>query len=94
MNYLRDTAEAIRQKVPTHLLPDEDSATLFLLYAVLARAKGTSVTREDVHNAWVAWMLIQGNEGHESMVPFSKLGPDTRREDEPFVEAIRSVASH
>ena len=65
--------------------------SLFLLYAVLLLAKGEDVTREDVHNAWVAWMEFNGEE-HKSMVPFTELPPDTQAEDSPFVIAIRSVA--
>ena len=49
------------------------------------------VTREDVHNAWVAWMTGNG-ENHESMVPFAKLPTDTQAEDSPLVVAIRTVA--
>ena len=72
-------------------MPDENTSDLFLLYGVLLLAKGEAVTREDVHNAWVAWMAIKG-EDHQSMVPFSQLPPETQAEDSPFVLAIRQVA--
>lgn len=89
MNYLEDIAERVRAGVPDDLVPD-DADALFLMYAVLARAKGTATTREDVHDAWTAWMLTRG-EQHSSMRPYSELPADTRGEDEPFVEAIRSA---
>jgi hypothetical protein len=47
--------------------------------------------REDVHNAWVAWMLDKG-ETHESIVPFVELSAETQAEDSPFMVAVRTVA--
>jgi hypothetical protein len=91
VSYLDEVADYLRNAVPADALPDEDTTGLFLLYAVLLLAKGDAVTREDVHNAWVAWMSSRG-EDHESMVPFSELSSDTQAEDSPFVGAIRNVA--
>lgn len=94
MTYLDALAEEIRRAVSPSALPDEDTTGLVLSYAVLLLAKGEDVTREDVHNAWVAWMSSKGHgdESHESMVPFSELPPETQAEDSPFVIAIRTVA--
>ncbi len=91
MTYLKHLADEIRQAVPTDVMPDEETDDLFVLYAVLLLAKGGGVTREDVHNAWVAWMLARGGE-HDSLVPFSELDAETQAEDSPFVRAIREVA--
>lgn len=91
MTYLEEIASEIHDAVPTYALPDEDTSELFLMYAVLLLAKGESVSREDVHNAWVAWMNARGGT-HESMVPFDELPPETQAEDSPFVMAIRRVA--
>lgn len=91
MIYLDAIADEIRQAVPQNALPDEDTANLFRLYAVVLLAKGEDVTGEDVHNAWVAWKLGR-EEGHESMVPFDELDKATQAEDSPFVAAIRSVS--
>ena len=91
--YLDQTAQAIMNRVPTHLLPDEGGIEdLFRLYALLARVKGQAVTAEDVHDAWSLWMLHH-DATHESIKPYSELDPSTRREDRPFVEAIRAVAA-
>jgi hypothetical protein len=94
MTYLDEIAADIQNAVPRDALPDEDTTGLFLSYAVLLLAKGEGVTREDVHNAWVAWMVSKGEgaESHESTVPFSALPPETQAEDSPFVIAIRTVA--
>ena len=92
MNYLEELAERIRAEVPADALPDEDTRELFLIYAVLARAKGTAVTAADVHDAWVAWMTSRG-EQHESMREFDKLEGDVKAEDSPFVLAIRRALS-
>jgi hypothetical protein len=91
MSYLRDLAEAIRSELPHELVPD-DADELFLVYALLALVKGKAVTAEDVHNAWVAWMEMRG-ERHESMVRFADLTRGVRAEDDPFVTAIRTVAT-
>lgn len=91
MTYLDALAGAIQGAVPAGVLPDEDASDLFLMYAVLLLAKGEAVTREDVHNTWVAWMESKGKV-HESMVPFAELPLGTQSEDSPFVIAIRQVA--
>lgn len=91
MTYLEGLAEQVRLAVPSDALPDDDTSGLFLIYAVLLLAKGEEVTREDVHNAWVAWMTGKGEE-HESMVPFANLPRHTQAEDSAFVVAIRTVA--
>jgi hypothetical protein len=92
MNYLDVVATQIRDQLPTELIPESDADDLFRAYAVLALAKGTEVSREDVHHAWVGWMLSRGQE-HESMVPFVELDAKTQAEDSPFVTAIRHVAA-
>jgi hypothetical protein len=91
MTYLDELAEEIRRAVPTDALPSDDTSSLFRIYAVLLLAKGEAVTRGDVHNAWVAWMLDKG-ETHKSIVPFEKLPTETQGEDSPFVIAVRTVA--
>lgn len=91
MNYIDRIAEAIRHEVSPSKLPDEDTAPLFRLYAVLALAKGTGTTLRDVHNAWSAWM-IGSDPNHESIRPFNELSPEVQAEDEPYVNAIRTVA--
>lgn len=92
MNYIDEIADAIRSKVSPDQLPDENTAVLFRLYAVLVLAKGTGVTMRDVHNAWSAWM-ISSDPNHESIKPYDELSPDVKREDEPYLNAIRAVAS-
>lgn len=93
MSYLNELAEAVRAEVPLDLLPEEDDLDqLFLLYALLARAKGRETTAADVHDAWAAWMLGRG-EDHESIKPYEQLDGETKREDEPFVRAIQRAAS-
>lgn len=91
MNYLASIAERIRREVPTDKLPDGDLHALFLMYSVLALAKGKDVTREDIHNTWVAWMTAQGKD-HGSMMPFKDLPADIKAEDDVFAAAVRRVA--
>ena len=91
MTYLDALADEIRGAVAADALPDEDTSSLFRIYAVLLMAKGLEVTREDVHNAWVAWMLDK-DQSHESMIPFATLPTETKDEDSPFVLAIQTIA--
>lgn len=91
-NYLDEIAEKIQREVSPDKIPDEDTIPLFRLYAVLALAKGTDVALEDVHNAWSAWMLGE-DPNHESIKPFKELSRKVQGEDQPYVEAIRKVAS-
>ncbi|WP_446430668.1 DUF7701 domain-containing protein [Polymorphospora lycopeni] len=92
-NYLRRLAQLIRDEIPTRSVPSNfDTEPLFLTYAVLLRARGTAVTAQDVHNAWVAWMLTC-DPNHEALVPYEDLPPDVARQDDKYVEAIRRVAA-
>jgi len=91
MTYLHRLARRIEAQVPVELVPP-DSSGLFLLYAVLVRAKRNRLNAEDVHDAWVAWMEMRG-EDHPSMVEFGLLRPEIQREDEPFVAALRAAAA-
>lgn len=91
MSYLRDVAATIRANLPAGTSMPNDGDSLFLLYAVLLRTKGESVTAGDVHEAWVAWMELRGEE-HESMVPFDDLTKEVQAEDLPFAEAIADAA--
>lgn len=86
--YLDDIAAEIREHVPEGRMPDGDAEELFRIYAVLLRAKGTDVTRSDVHDAWSAWMAKRNSE-HASLVPYENLPEDVRDEDRIFATAIR-----
>lgn len=91
MNYLDTIGAQIRSRIPISDLPDEDTHGLFRVYAVLLLAKGTSVTPEDVHNAWAAWMC-ERDPTHEAIVPYSDLAPSVAADDLPYAEAIRHTA--
>lgn len=91
MTYLDELGGEIERQVPRDLLPDEDTGSLFRLYALLALSKGRAVEAVDVHNAWAAWMQ-EHDPDHRSIKPFEELDPETQASDEPFVDAIRAVA--
>ncbi|WP_456298891.1 DUF7701 domain-containing protein [Amycolatopsis mongoliensis] len=90
-NYLAELAVRIRAALSADARPPSDSDDLFVLYAVLLRAKGVETTLSDVHDAWAAWMSRK-DEGHNALVPFSDLDEVTKRQDLPYVAAIRAVA--
>lgn len=91
MSYVDELAEAIRRVVPSELLPDGDTTALFRTYAVLAMAKGEHVVLEDVHDAWAAWMSEQ-HPKHQSLKPLGELPAEVQRADQPYLDAIRTVA--
>ena len=92
MSYLDELAEAIRAEVDPSLVPRGDTTRLFRMYALLVRAKGTSVSGSDVHDAWAAWAL-DAKPDHAAIRPFEDLDGTTRAKDEPYVQALRRVAA-
>lgn len=93
MNYIEKLASKIKSEVDPSLIPDQqDSDKLFEIYAVLMLAKGISVTNEDVHNAWSAWMSFTAP-NHPSIVPYETLSKSLQDQDTAFKEAIIKVAS-
>lgn len=88
---MEDLALEIERMIPSSLLPEGDTKSLFRLYALLALVKGVDVSARDVHNAWAVWML-ETDPSHRSIKPFEELDPDTQQSDVPFLEAIRTAA--
>lgn len=91
-SYIEGLASAIRSHVPQDRVPEGDVDGLFLIYAALGLAKGKDVNRRDVHNAWAAWMASE-HPSHESIKPFEELDEETKREDDPYVSAIRTAVA-
>lgn len=91
MSYLDDVASAIRARVPARALPPGELDGLFRLYAVLALAKGDTVTDQDVHDAWAAWTQ-ERDPLHAALRPFDDLDPETQAADAPYGDAIRAAA--
>lgn len=89
-NYLEVEARFIREQVPAGTVIPDDSDLLFLIYAVLKRAKGGAVANSDVHDAWAAWMTFTRGD-HPAIVPYSDLSLSTQLEDAPFTAAIRTA---
>ncbi len=89
--YLDNIAARIRAHIPTDRMPDGDADALLRLYAVLLRAKGSSVTQSDIHDAWSAWMSMRDNK-HESLVAYKDLPSEVRNEDRIFAIAVRRAA--
>lgn len=92
VNYLAADAALIRASLAEGTSVPDGADELFLLYAVLMRAKGVEVQAEDVHDAWSFWMLRIDPE-HKAVVPFADLDAATRAEDSPFLLAIRRAAA-
>ncbi len=91
MSYLDADAQLIRSCLPAGIGTPEDSDDLFILYAVLMRAKGEGTQAADVHDAWSAWMSRSEPE-HESIRPYDQLAPSVQEEDAPFLNAIHRAA--
>ncbi|GAA1892483.1 DUF7701 domain-containing protein [Actinomadura bangladeshensis] len=91
MSYIDDIADLVRGCLPSEALPPEDAAALFLIYALLVRAKGQATTAEDVHDAWSAWMATVNPE-HDALLPFDELSVEARAQDAAYVRAIHDAA--
>jgi hypothetical protein len=89
MNYVEQLAEDIYVAVHNRPMP-ESHRLLYLFYAGLALAVGTSATAEQVHDTWCAWACSQQAD-HPYVRPFADLAPPVRQRDEPFANAIRAV---
>ncbi|MEU3849382.1 hypothetical protein [Streptomyces sp. NPDC029554] len=87
-----EEANLIKSCLPPEASPPEDVDTLFLLYALLMRAKGADVTPADIHDAWSVWMQIEGK-SHAALMPFGELDRETQEEDLPYVEAIKRAVN-
>jgi hypothetical protein len=90
--YLSDLAAKIRAEVPIELIPNEGSDELFVLYAALARAKGSEITESDIHDAWSVWLSAR-DPSHAALVPYEQLPDGTKALDTPFVKAIQTALS-
>ena len=85
MNYVRPVMNQLG-KLLGDCPPD-----LLRLYALLVLTRGQFTSREDVHEAWAIWRDATRPD-HPSLVPFSELSPEVQALDDPYVEAIRTVA--
>lgn len=90
MTYLSDDAALIRVNLPPEARPPSDADALFLMYAVLMRAKGEEVTASDVHDAWAAWQQSLDPD-HPALIPFRELSPSVQDADTPYVRAIHAA---
>lgn len=62
-----------KRHVPDDRVSDGDTRQLFMIYAVLARAKGQAVTADDVHDA----MTLRESD-HGSLVEYERLDEPTK----------------
>ena len=91
MNFLDIIAAEIQRTADPESQPPDEDLSLYRQYAVLLLAKGTGVTLEDVHNAWAAWASDHDDE-HRNLIPFKELSLNVQRKDQPYVDAIHTVA--
>lgn len=92
LTYLEEDAALICRCLPKNVTqPDDEQFPLFLIYAVLMRAKGTAATLSDVHDAWAAWR-VDSAPLHKSLVPFDELDAVTQALDQPYLDAIHAAA--
>ena len=92
LTYLEEDAALICRCLPKNVTqPDDEQFPLFLIYAVLMRAKGVAATLSDVHDAWAAWRADSAPL-HKDLVPFDELDAATQALDQPYLDAIRAAA--
>lgn len=91
-SYIDKIAFAIAAKCGMSMFQPND-CRLLRIYAVLALAKGVDVTKEDVHDAWCAWVLDYKPQ-HKSLKRYGELTKDIQDLDEPYRQAIEEVAQN
>lgn len=92
LTYLEEDAVLICRCLPKNIArPDDEQFPLFLIYAVLMRAKGAAATLSDVHDAWAAWRTDSAPL-HKDLVPFDELDAATQALDQPYLDAIHAAA--
>lgn len=84
-NYIADNRSLLEISLPD--CPDD----LLDLYTLLAVARGTDTTLEDVHDAWAVWRN-KTEPQHHSLIPFSMLTEKIQKYDRPYQEAIHAAA--
>jgi hypothetical protein len=87
LNYV----ETVRSQI-AKVLPDEKYEDLVDLYTLLALIFGSSVTEEDVHNAWSVWKN-NNDPDHRSIVGFRLLPVQDQVRDTKYVEIIREAVA-
>jgi hypothetical protein len=90
-SYIRRDAERIRRLAYGSMPPEGTMSPVFLVYAVLLRAKGEDVTPSDVHDAWAACAEIAGLV-RPDLVPWADLDAAAQELDVPFADAIHQAA--
>jgi hypothetical protein len=91
LTYLDRIADAIAEELPAEAKTQDGARELLLLYALLAVTRGVRVSKRNVHDAWVTWQLLRG-QNHASNVPFPELADAVQAEDEPYRKAIIRAA--
>ena len=92
MNYLDELAAAVRAEVDPGRIPKGDTTSLFRMYALLVRAKGTAVTARDVHDVWAVWAL-EAKPHHSAIRPWEDLDAETQAKDDHYVQALHRAAT-
>lgn len=90
-SYLTGDARRIRTLAHPEIPKASPLPPVYLIYAVLLRAKGTSVEDEDVHDAWAAAKEIAADDS-ASLVPYEFLTDEEQLKDRVYADAIRIAA--
>lgn len=93
VNYLDKIAAEIQRIADPESVPPDEDISLYRLYALLLLTKGTDVTLDDVHNAWVVWASDHEPDSRY-LIPFKELSLSVQHKDQTYVDAIHEVADH
>ena len=81
MNYSQELTTRLDEKIPGN------DVALLRIYVLLALAKGTDMTLENVHDAWAIWK--DGiKPDHKSLIPFGELTEEVQELDRKYMDAI------
>lgn len=89
MNYIEKTKNSLDEILKMNGTPYEG---LLEVYALLALTVGESCTNEHIHDAWSVWQN-KTQPDHRSLKPFSELTKEVQDLDEPYRQAVITVAN-
>lgn len=89
MNYIEKTKNSLDEILKMNGTPYEE---LLEVYALLALTVGESCTNEHIHDAWSVWQN-KTQPDHRSLKPFSELTKEVQDLDEPYRQAVITVAN-
>jgi len=84
MNYIQKVRNRLSLKIDVE-------SELLDLYTLIIFLRGTSVTLEDIHDAWSIWRT-NTKPDHSAIIPFDELSLEVQELDREYAVAVKDIA--